>query len=473
MFTSTARRLPRLARRSVLLVICILCLAFSAISASAQMGGNPPAGDPPAGAPPGGGGPGADSGTNPVLNSTCGAVLLDGTTGETAADASYDSATTDVSALCLINGATLDLTNVTVTKTGDTSSDENSSFYGLNAGVLVGSGSSFTMTGGTVTTEGSGTNGVFSTGEGTTVTLTDVTIEAVGNGAHAVMATQGGAMTLVNVDMLTTDAHSGAVATDRGSGTIAVTGGEITTTGTDSPGLYSTGVITVDGATVHSTGAEVVVIEGANSVILTDTDLVSSFADKWGVMLYQSFSGDAEGSEGVFTMTGGSLAYTSETGPLFFITNATGTITLSDVEVSVGSAVLGLASATERWGTSGANGGHLVLIADEQSLNGDFVADAISTLSITLTNSSTLTGAVNADDAAARAQVTLDATSLWTLTADSYLTSVSGMHISGDSITNISGNGFNLYYDATDAANSALNAGTYALVNGGSLLPST
>lgn len=461
------RDLFRRSRRTAALAACILCLSLSTGFVSAQSGSppEPPSGSAPAGAP------GASSTSNPVLTETCGAVLLDGTTGETAADASYDSATSDVSALCLINGASLEATNATITKTGDTSSDENSSFYGLNAGVLVGSGSSFTMTGGTVTTEGSGTNGVFSTGEGTSVTLTDVTIEAVGNGAHAVMATQGGTMTLVNVDMLTTDAHSGAVATDRGSGTIDVTGGEITTTGTDSPGIYSTGVITVTDATVTSTGAEVAVIEGANAIILTDSDLVSSFADKWGVMLYQSFSGDAEGSEGEFTMTGGSLAYESETGPLFFVTNATGTITLSGVDVTAASGVLGLASATDRWGTSGANGGYLVVIADAQTLNGDFVADAISTLTLTLSDGSALTGAINADAVADRTSVTLDDSSTWTLTADSYVTSLSGAQIDGSSISNIVGNGFNVYYDATDAANSTFNGGTYTLVNGGSLLP--
>ncbi len=469
------RHLLHRSRRTAAFAACVLCLTLSTGFVSAQSGNPPPA--PPSGSVLGGappdGAPGMGSGTNPVLTETCGAVLLDGTTGEAAVDASYDSATSDVSALCLINGAALEATNLSVTKTGDTSSDENSSFYGLNAGILVGSGSSFTLTGGTVTTEGSGTNGVFSTGEGTTVTLTDVTIEAVGNGAHAVMATQGGALTLVNVNMLTTDAHSGAVATDRGSGTIDVTGGEITTTGTDSPGIYSTGRITVTGATVTSTGAEVAVIEGANSITLTDSTLVSSFADKWGVMLYQSFSGDAEGSEGVFTMTGGSLAYTSATGPLFFITNATGTITLSGVELTVGSGVLGLASATERWGTSGANGGHLVLVADAQTLNGDFMADAISTLNITLSNGSSLTGAVNADAAADSASVTLDDASTWTLTADSHVTSISGAQIDGSSVTNIVGNGFNMYYDATDAANSALTGGTYSLVNGGSLLPTS
>jgi len=64
---------------------------------------------------------------------------------------------------------------------------------------------------------------------------------------------------------------------------------------------------------------------------LVDTDLSSSMADKWGVMIYQSMSGDAQGTRGVFTMGGGSLANTATTGPLFYVTNSTGVITLQGV----------------------------------------------------------------------------------------------------------------------------------------------
>jgi len=44
------------------------------------------------------------------------------------------------------------------------------------------------------------------------------------------------------------------------------------------------------------------VIEGSNSITLDDVDLSSTYEDKWGVMIYQSFSGDAEGGEGTFTL---------------------------------------------------------------------------------------------------------------------------------------------------------------------------
>jgi len=146
------------------------------------------------------------------------------------------------------------------------------------------------------------------------------------------MATEGGSLTLTDVDMTTAGANSGAIATDRGSGTIVVTGGSATTSGQDSPAIYSTGKIIVSGALLSATGSEAAVIEGGNSIDLTGTSLSSS-KEKWGIMIYQSMSGDAEGRRGVFSMTGGALNYTPAKGPLFYVTNSTGVITLKGVSV--------------------------------------------------------------------------------------------------------------------------------------------
>jgi hypothetical protein len=233
-------------------------------------------------------------------------------------------------------------------------------------------------------------------------------------------------------------------------------------------------VITVSDATLSSSAAEVAVIEGANSITLNNTKATSSVADKWGVMLYQSFSGDAEGTEGSFTMNGGSLSDTDANSPLFYVTNATGTITLKGVDVSAKSGVLVKAEANDRWGTSGSNGGTAIVIADAQTLSGNLVADSISGLNLTLENGSSLTGAINAEKTAKIVSVTLDKSSTWTVTADSYVTTFADADgISGTSITNIVGNGHNIYYDASSAANSALNGQTYDLVNGGQLAPAS
>ena len=181
------------------------------------------------------------------------------------------------------------------------------------------------------------------------------------------MATAGGSLTLNSVDIDTAGANSAPIATDRGSGTITVSGGTAIATGADSPGIYSTGVIKVTNGVITATGAEAAVIEGGNSITLIDTDLLSSKEGKWGAMIYQSMSGDAEGTEGTFTMTGGSLKYTSTSGPLFYVTNSTGIITLEGVNTAVASGTL-VKAAAGNWGTSGSNGGTVMLTADGQTL---------------------------------------------------------------------------------------------------------
>ncbi|MBI5567253.1 MAG: hypothetical protein HY870_20305, partial [Chloroflexi bacterium] len=180
--------------------------------------------------------------------------------------------------------------------------------------------------------------------------------------------------------------------------------------------------------------------------------------------------GDAEGSDGVFTMSGGSLAYTSATGPLFYVTNSTAYITLKGVDVTAAAGQIVRAEGNDRWGSSGANGGTANLTADEQTLIGDATADNISSIALTLQNGSSLTGAINADNTAKAASLTLDAGSVWTVTADSYLSCLNDANgISGNTITNINGNGHTVYYNPSACA--ALNGQTYTLIGGGELKP--
>lgn len=425
----------------------------------------PPAGGP--GNPPPGSGTGGASITEGLSTAT-GAYTLDGGSASESGQ-TYTASNEDQSGVYVNNGGQLTLTDATVNTSGNTSSDENSSFYGLNAGVLAANGSTIDMTGGSITTSGTGANGAFAVGSGSVANLTNVTINATGDGGHGVMATQGGAMTLTDVTLITSGAHSAPVATDRGGGTITTTGDIITTSGTDSPCYYSTGSITVSNATCNALGSEAVVIEGTNSVTLTDSSLSSSVDAKWGVMIYQSFSGDAQGTNGAFTMTGGSLTYTATNGPLFYITNSTGNITLKGVTITAASGTLVQAAANDRWGTSGSNGGTVILVADSQTLNGNLVADNLSTLTVTLQNGSVLTGAVNTENIAKSVALTLDTSSTWNVTADSHLSCLNGAVISGTSITNIVGNGFTVTYDPNSCP--ALNGQTYALSGGGTLQP--
>jgi hypothetical protein len=88
-----------------------------------------------------------------------------------------------------------------------------------------------------------------------------------------------------------------------------------------------------------------------------------------------------------------------------------------------------------------------------------------------LQNGSSLTGAIDSANTAKSVVLTLDSTSTWTVTADFYLTGLSGAAISGSTITNVVGNGHTVYYDATASANTGLGGQTYTLSGWGTLTP--
>lgn len=384
---------------------------------------------------------------------------------QTSTSQAFAATVNDRSAILVSNGGKFTATGATVTSTGDTSSNDQSSFAGLNAAVLATTGSAISLANSSITTSGSGANGAFAYGSGSSVTLSKVAITATGGGGHGVMATGGGTATVSDLTVNTAGRNSAPLATDRGGGTIIATGGTYNSTGADSPPLYSTGTIVAENIAGTGAASEAAVIEGANSITINNSTLRG--ANKWGVLIYQSMSGDAEGARGLFTMTGGSLA--TSVGPLFKVTNTTGIITLSEVKLEATSGTF-LDASADSWGNSGSNGGHAEVTATAQTIAGNVLTDAISTVKLTLKNGSKLTGAIDSVNTAKNVTLTLDAASTWEVTADSHLTCLDvASGVSGGAVTNITGNGHTVYYDAANCT--ALAGKTYTLVGGGTLQP--
>jgi len=387
--------------------------------------------------------------------------------GGTVAKSNQTITTSDkaTSGVKVTDGGTLTLSDSQVTTSGNTTGMEDSSFYGLNAGVLAMASSKITMTGGSIATRGTGANGAFAVGAGSVVELSKVKIDCVASGAHGVDATITGTIICTDVDITTAgNGAAAAISTDRGSGTVTFTRGSATTSGTRSPGIYSTGSITVSDAKITATGSEAIVIEGRNSVTLNNTTL--SCLRQCGAMLYQSFSGDAGIGTSTLTMTGGSL--TAAEGPMFYITNTAAAIDLKgNAKLSAASSVL-INAAAGRWGSTGSNGGRLTFKADGETLAGDITCDDISTVIATLQNKTTLKGAINAQGAAKAMALTLDATSVWEVTGTSYVTSLTDQDAT---LANVHDNGHTIYYDPKADANQWLGGKTCPLSGGGKLVP--
>ena len=328
------------------------------------------------------------------------------------------------------DGTDAQYSNVEVVKTGEADGDE-ADFYGTNAAVFATNGATLNLSDVIVTTAGTHANAVFSYGEGTTINISHSIIETTENCSGGIMVTGGGTLNATDLLIHTYGNSSAAIRSDRGGGTQIVSGGSYTTEGKGSPVIYSTANVTVSDATLTSTSSQGVVVEGKNSVTLKNVNLTadnnSKNSDKsdWyqAVMIYQSMSGDADEGLASFAMEDGSL--TNMNGDIFFVTNTQATIDLTNVAVVNEDAEgVFLRAAQAGWGTSGSNGGHVTLTAAKQAIDGNMLVDEASTLNLYLTDSSAFTGAINPDGSEGEVYVEIEDGSTWTLTGDSYITSL-------------------------------------------------
>ena len=435
-----------------IIMIAALLISSLAIGASAS--------DGPPDAPPGGGGPGGAPGGSSADIDYSGAVEI--TSTDTQVDQTYETSTVDQSALLISTSDDVTITNPTVSKTGDSDGGDNCNFYGLNAAVLVKDGSNTTIEGGTITSDASGANGVFSyggnggqngaEGDGTTVTIRDTTITTTGSGSGGIMTTGGGITYAYDLTVETSGQSSAAIRTDRGGGTVYVDGGTYTSNGLGSPTIYSTADVNVANATLVSNLSEGVCIEGINSITLENCDMTANNTQCNGnatfldtIMIYQSMSGDADSGTSTFSMTDGSL--TSLNGHMFHVTNTNAVINLSGVDlINEDSDNVLLSVCADGW-----NGDNNIatLNADAQTLEGTVLVGDDSQLTMNLSDGSRFTGNIDGNITNAKGDtvstevgpvsVTLDDSSVWVLTADSYVSEFNG------DPANVYSNGYTLY----------------------------
>ena len=337
------------------------------------------------------------------------------------------------------NKAVIDIENSVFDKTGDTTSDDNSNFRGQNAVVLGIEGSQINIKGSNITSNSKGSNAVFATGEGSVINVENTNIHTKSDSSRGLDATYKGTVNGKNLTITTEGAHSATLATDRGEGTINAEAAKLTTSGEGSPVIYSTGNIIVNNVNGIANNSEIGVVEGKNSITLTNSN-VTGYKDN-GFMLYQSFSGDAESGIARLKAENNTLT-THATGAFLYVNNTTAEVDLSNNVISMpNTSTLVKAAADSRWGKTGENGGHLTLRTSNQELSGNIMADSISTIALDMTNGSSLVGAVNTDNAAKEVTVKLSKDSNWILTGDSYVKSLNNEDTTG---SNIHLNGYKL-----------------------------
>lgn len=396
----------------------------------------------------GSGGPGGSNSSSSNISYT-GATTFSKATDES--NKTYSSTTGSQNALLVSNG-TSSINSCTINKSGDASGD-NADFYGTNAAILTYNGAVLNIKGGTITTNGSHANAVFAYSNGT-ININDTTIKTTSNNSGAIMVTGGGTLTANNVNAETEGNSSAPIRSDRGGGNLTVNKGTYISHGTGSPVIYSTANIVVNEASLTSTSSEGVVVEGKNSVTLnnvtmeaTNTKLNGNSQTYKAIFIYQSMSGDADVGTSSFTAKNSKI--TNNKGEIIFVTNTNTIINLENNEIINNDANGGfLKATTAKWGTSGSNGGNVVLNMTNQKANGDIIIDNISTLEMTMKDGSILIGSIDSSNQAKKITLSLSKDSILSLTADTYLTSLTN-ELNDNS--NIYSNGkYKLYVDGKE-----------------------
>ena len=337
------------------------------------------------------------------------------------------------------NGGKLDLANATLVKSGDDTDPDRCNFYGANAIVLaVNEASQAIVRDSALTASSEGSNGLFATDKAT-IFANNTTIETTADSARGLDATYGGTIVANGLTVSTQGDHCASIATDRGGGNISVTNSTLNTAGSGSPILYSTGDIEVDNVTGTAAGSQLVGMEGLNTVLISDSKLTSTNKGKTGsdpvangVLIYQSTSGDAEAKTSetaLFQATNSKLSSAIESGAMFYLTNTSAKVVLSNTELDFDSDAANLITAAgndaNNWGTAGSNGAIATFTGINQDLEGNVEVDTISTVDFFLLDGSTWEGAsdivdnAKASTNAEHLNVYIDSTSEWIVTDDS------------------------------------------------------
>ena len=239
-------------------------------------------------------------------------------------------------------------------------SDHNNIDQGTSANTID---SDTTLTEGTYDSTGDDENALRITNA--TATLSNITVDkSAGNSSSpengdfyginaAILATDGATATIQKATIRSSAQNGNGVFSYGDGTTVNISDSTITTTADNSGGIQTTGgggtiaknltvstaKISISKATLTAENSEALVIEGSNSIALKDCTVSGNMSDEGAsadenmhnVMIYQSMSGDAEVGTASFTMKNGTL--TGNAGDLFYITNTACKLSLSNVDI--------------------------------------------------------------------------------------------------------------------------------------------
>lgn len=399
-------------------------------------------------------------------------------------DLKEESNNNDTSVIQVSNGATYTATNLELSKISGTSTDiESSMYYGLNSAFIVKDNSNVILNNSSITTKSDYSTAFFATGMSTTATLTNVSLSTENKNSNGLSISESSSINASKVNIITKGEQSAALKTITNNSEIIIDDSTLITEGSNSPIFEIKGKVEATNILATSTNSNIAVLENSSSLSIIESELTTAsynIDEKLSSVffLYKSNSKTASNDSGSsdLTIKDSKITVNKDSNvykiaPIFYITNTSSVINITNTDIDYGSNTLIKVSKNEKYGDNEDNGGEVNFTATDQRLKGNIVVDEISSIRFNLNNSS-YKGQINGNNESKNVHVTLDKKAEWTLTGDSYLNTLTIQNGRIDRLARyIKSNGYNIYYNTEN--NEWLNGRTIRLYGGGKLIPVT
>ena len=318
-----------------------------------------------------------------------------------------------------------------------------------------------------------GAANIYSYGTDTVVNVTNSWLYSSGPVSHGLYASGNGTIYGSNIVHFSGGRRSSSFSGDSPAGYVHVSDSVAHSQGIGSATYYALGEIFADHVVSISEQGPVVFMDGAQNVTLSNVDATAGLLG--GLVI---FSSETRTSGANIDIRSSQITTNGSTVPGLWFGNTIVDVYLEDVQVATDSGVLVVANYSQVTqdfdyyasyeDNADLSPAEVYITVAESTLAGDLVPYNESVISWALTEYSSWAGASYSGYGSAYVDVSLDATSNWTLTATSY---VSNLTDADDTLGNIDSAGFTLYYDASASLNSWLGNQTLSLTGGGSITP--
>ncbi|CZR37637.1 uncharacterized protein FPRO_07172 [Fusarium proliferatum ET1] len=346
------------------------------------------------------------------------------------------------------------------------------SFYGFNAAINVANNSVAILDHVNITVHNGAAN-VYSYGTGTVVNVTNSWLYSSGPVSHGLYASGNGTIHAKNLQHYSGGHRSSAFSGDSPAGYIYVEDSVSHVRGIGSATYYALGEIHATNVASVSEQGPVVFSDGKQKIYLKDCSAQAGLLG--GAVL---FSSSERRAGAVLDLEDTTIITTGKTMPGLWFGNVIANARLKSVQLNTASGILAVANFSQITQDFNYYGGYVdnpsmkaaevSLNVLESSLSGDLIAYNKSSISLSLTQYSNWKGTARVGYKSASFGVSLDASSEWTLTADTTLQNFTNLDTSN---SNIQSRGYNIYYNSSASANKWLKSRTIKLPGGGKLEP--